>query len=176
MATQVKKFHRKKNHRELLLRNLVTSLFLYERITTTKEKAVATVMVAERVISKAKLGSLESTRFVYDYLLDKNAARKLLKVILPRLKEKNSGYFNQYQLGNRLGDGSPSRIVQFFDYKPVIKPKEISAEDQEQIEKPKSKVDQNRAKKLEKLTKDQIKGEVKTIVRKKGERRISNEK
>ncbi len=176
MLNQTKKFHRKKNHREMLFRNLATSLFLYEKIITNKTKARALVSTAEKVINKAKSDRLINTRFVYDYLLDKNAAKKLFRVILPRLKDKTSGYFNRYDVGTFLGDGSPKTIVQFYDYKPVEKPKEIASEEATEPQKPVTKKDLNRAKKLEKLTKDQTRGEVKTIVRKKGERRISNEK
>jgi len=169
----LKKLHRKKSNREMLFRNQVTSLILYERITTTKTKAKITKALTENIITKAKSGALVDKRFVYDYLCDKKAARKLFVEILPRMADRNSGYLRNISLDTRLGDGAEVQILEFVDYKPVVKPK-VATEILEEAEPTKAQV--KHEKKLEKLTKDQIKGEVKTIVRKKGERRISNEK
>jgi large subunit ribosomal protein L17 len=169
----LKKLHRKKSNRELLFRNQVTSLLLYEKITTTKTKAKITKALTEKIITKAKTGTLNDKRFVYDYLCDKKAAEKLFKEILPRMSDRKSGYLRNISLDTRLGDGAEVQILQFIDYKPVVKPKAI-AEVSEEVEPTKAQV--KHEKKIEKLTKDQTKGEVTTIVRKKGERRISNEK
>lgn len=169
----LKKLSRKKSNRELLFRNQVTSLLLYEKIITTKTKAKITKALAENIITKAKSGTLVNKRFVYDYLCDKKAARKLFVEIIPRMADRDSGYLRNISIGERLGDGAEIQVLQFIDYKPIIKPK-VAPEVLEEVAPTKAQVKHD--KKIEKLTRDQIKGEVKTIVRKKGERRISNEK
>lgn len=169
-----KKLSRKKSNRELLFRNQVTSLLLYERITTTKTKAKIAKTLTEKIITRAKKNTLCDTRYVYDYLCDKKAAQKLFREIIPRFKDLNSGYIRNFSIGSRLGDGAPEQIVEFIDYKPIIKPKDLPEATEEKPVLTKTQIKKD--KKMENLTKDQIKGEVKTIVRKKGERRISNEK
>lgn len=168
-----KKLHRKKNHRELLLRNQVTSLFLYEKIDTSTTKAKITKSLAEKLVNKAKIDDLSHRREVISYLLDKNAVKKLYQVILPRINDRKSGYFKTFRIGRKIGDGSEIMRLQFIDYKPIEKPKDVPTEE---LEKPTTKAEIKREKRISKLSKDQTRGEVTTIVRKKGERRISGEK
>lgn len=169
-----KKLSRKKANREMLLRNQVTSILLYERIKTTLAKAKVTKGIADRIINKAKDGTLGSRRYIHGYLLDDLAVKKLYDELVPRLKDRSSGYFRHYLLGNRIGDGARSVFLEIVDYKPVAKPTQTVAESEEK--EPTTRLERRQAKKAERLTKDQVKSEVTTIVRKKGERRISNEK
>lgn len=168
-----RKLHRKKDNREMLIRNQVTSLLLYERIKTTLSKAKVTKSIADKIINKAKDGSIKSRRFVHGFLLDDLAVKKLYNELVPRLKDRSSGYFRHYLLENRLGDGALAVYLEIVDYKPVAKPTQAA---EPEVEKPITRFERRKAKKTERLTKDQVKGEVTTIVRKKGERRISNEK
>lgn len=172
---QLTKLHRNKNHREMMLRNQVTSLLLYEKITSTKVKVSQVKSMADKIITLAKENTLVSKRKIFSYLLDKNAAKKLYAEILPRVESKNSGYFTTFKVSQRLGDNAEMVVIQLFDYKPIEKPK--STEEEVETESTKlSRLEAKQQKKIEKLSKDQLKGEVKTIVRKKGERRISGEK
>ena len=45
----------KESHRKSLHRNMAISLFRYERITTTKSKALAVKRTVEKMITKAKV-------------------------------------------------------------------------------------------------------------------------
>lgn len=169
----IKKLHRKKANREMLLRNQVTSVLMYERIKTTLPKAKITKSLAEKIINLAKEGSLEGRRFVRGYLLDDLAVKKLYNELIPRLKERSSGYFRHFLLGNRIGDGARVVYLEIIDYKPVVKP---TKDTEPETEKLATRFEKRQAKREERLTKDQVKSDVTTVVRKKGERRISNEK
>ena len=53
---------RKKGPREALLRNLATSIVLFEKVKTTKAKAKAVRPLVERMITAGKRGGLVSRR------------------------------------------------------------------------------------------------------------------
>ena len=57
-----RKLGRTSSHKEAMLRNMVTSLFKHEKITTTDTKAKELRRVAEKMISLGKDGSLHARR------------------------------------------------------------------------------------------------------------------
>lgn len=95
------------NHRQSLLRNLATSLILYEEIITTKAKAKKVKAVIEHLISRCRKNNLASRRWLLGFLLDKKAVKKVFEVIIPRYQKINSGYVLSYKLAPRLGDSAP---------------------------------------------------------------------
>lgn len=104
---------RKKDYRQSLLRNLATSLILYEEIRTTKAKAREVKSIVERLISRAKKdkSSLTSRRYFLGYFYDKNATKKMLEVIVPRFNKINSGFVRIIPVGSRLGDNAQMVII-----------------------------------------------------------------
>lgn len=102
-----KKLGRKKEHRERTLRNLATSLVLYEKLVTTAAKAKAVTPIVERLISKAKGGSLAARREAKSLLFDPNAVAKLFEDMAKRQGDRSSGFVRQTKLGSRPGDGAP---------------------------------------------------------------------
>jgi large subunit ribosomal protein L17 len=59
---------RKSSHREALLRNLVTSLFKHETISTTWHKAKEAQRLAEKVVTLAKKNTEASRRRLHQIL------------------------------------------------------------------------------------------------------------
>ena len=57
-------------HRRAMLRNMVTSLFRFERITTTKAKAKEARRKAEKLVTRAKVDSVHNRREVAKYIAD----------------------------------------------------------------------------------------------------------
>lgn len=102
---------RKDNHRKSLLRNLITSLILYEEIKTTKAKAKEIRPIIENLINKAKRNDIVTQRKLLGYLYDKNATKKVFEVLIPRYKEIKSGFIKIYQLKQRLGDSADIVII-----------------------------------------------------------------
>lgn len=118
---------RKKAYRTSMLRNLATSLILYEKIVTTTAKAKATKAIAEHLISIAKKNDLSGRRRLLAYLFDKNAAKKMFEELAPRYKTVSSGFIRSYKLAPRLGDGAAMTMLQL---KPVKAAKKEEIEDE----------------------------------------------
>ena len=104
-------------HRKALHRNMVTSLFRYERIKTTRTKALAVRRTAERLITRAKVDSVHNRRIASSRLFDEGIVAKLFTVIGPRMKERPGGYTRILKLGQRLGDAAEVVILELVDYK-----------------------------------------------------------
>jgi large subunit ribosomal protein L17 len=108
---------RRSAHRKALHRNMVTSLFHYERITTTKAKALAVRRTAEKIITRAKEDSVHNRRLISARLFDEGILNKLFTVIGPRMKDRPGGYTRVLKLGERYGDGAEMVILELVDYK-----------------------------------------------------------
>jgi len=97
---------RKKGPRELMLRNLTSSIILYEKVTTTTAKAKVARSMVEKVITEAKKGGLTSRRQLLKLLPVKNAVTKAIDELGPRYKERQSGFTRLTKIGSRKGDGA----------------------------------------------------------------------
>lgn len=109
-----RKFGRKKANREHMMRNLVTSLILYERITTTEPKAKELKKAFDRLMTIAKKDDLTAHRQILGYVFDTNAAKKIKEVLVPRFTSRTSGFTKSYRAGIRLGDAAPMMIVELI--------------------------------------------------------------
>ena len=99
-----RKLSRTASHRRAVLRNLVTSLFQYERIQTTVAKAKESRRLAERLITFAKRGDVAARRRVDTYIMRPDVTRKLFTTIAPWYAERQGGYTRIIRIGRRLGD------------------------------------------------------------------------
>ena len=104
-------------HRKALRRNMVTSLFRYERIRTTKTKALAIRQSAEKLITRAKVDSVHNRRIVSARLFDEGIVAKLFTNIALRMKDRPGGYTRIIKLGERPGDASEIVILELVDFK-----------------------------------------------------------
>ncbi len=109
------------SHRGALLKNLALSLYKYESIVTTVEKAKALRPFAEKLITKAKNDTVASRRLVFSKLRDKKVVSKLFEDIAKRYINRNGGYTRIYKLGNRAGDGSEMAMIELVEEKLVEK-------------------------------------------------------
>jgi large subunit ribosomal protein L17 len=97
---------RKKAPRELMLRNLASSVIMYEKVTTTKAKAKAIRTLVERCITISKKGDLASRRRLISVLPQKLAVQKAMDVLADRYKDREGGYTRITKLDTRQGDGA----------------------------------------------------------------------
>ena len=104
-------------HRRAMTRNMVTSFFRYERITTTEAKAKEVRKAAEKLITRAKVDSVHNRRTVAKFIADEKILNKLFTEIGPRMKERNGGYTRILKLGFRQGDAADTVIFELVDYK-----------------------------------------------------------
>ncbi len=107
-----RKLSRNTSHRRALLRNLVTSLLLEERIETTVAKAKAARSVAEEVISLGKRGDLHARRQAAAYCLSAVAVKRLFEEIAPRYSTRRGGYTRLTHTGWRKGDGADTAVLE----------------------------------------------------------------
>lgn len=105
------------SHRRAMHRNMVTSLFKYERVTTTRAKALEVRRTAEKLITRSKVDTVHNRRQAAKYVQDKAILAKLFTEIGPRMKERAGGYTRVLKLGFRQGDAAEVAILELVDYK-----------------------------------------------------------
>ncbi|KAH7911960.1 ribosomal protein L17 [Hygrophoropsis aurantiaca] len=110
-----RKFSRTSSHRNLMLRNLVSSLFEHEQIKTTLAKAKDTARLAEKIITLGKKGNETSYRRAQGFLLQPATLPKLFTTLAQRYSERPGGYTRIHRLGNRTGDNAPLAMVELVD-------------------------------------------------------------
>jgi large subunit ribosomal protein L17 len=108
------KLGRNTSHRRSLLRNLVTSLILEERIETTVPKAKAMRPRVEKMITLGKRGDLAARRQAHAYLMTSAAVDKLFETIGPRFGDREGGFLRIVRLGWRKGDGADKVFVELL--------------------------------------------------------------
>ena len=108
------KLGRNTAHRRSLLRNLVTSLILEERVETTVPKAKAMRPQVEKMITLGKRGDLSARRQALAYLMTSAAVDKLFDTIGPRFGDRQGGYLRIVRLGWRKGDGADKVFVELL--------------------------------------------------------------
>jgi len=107
-----RKLGRTSAHREALLRNLTTSLLLYEKIITTVAKAKELRKMVERMITLAKRQDLHARRQAAEVIQDERVLKKLFETIRARYQERNGGYTRITKLDYRVGDGAPLAAIE----------------------------------------------------------------
>ncbi len=105
----------KSSHRKALHRNMATSLFRYERITTTKAKALAVRRTVEKMITRAKVDSVHNRRIIAKDIKDKEILAKLFTEIAPRYANRPGGYTRVLKLGWRQGDAAETVILELVE-------------------------------------------------------------
>jgi len=101
------KLNRDSQARLALMKNLVYALIQHESIVTTKIKAKAVTPIFEKMITRAKVDSVQNRRMVQAYIQENDLVKKLFTVIAPLYKEVKGGYTKLTLIGNRRGDNAP---------------------------------------------------------------------
>jgi len=111
---KVAKLGRTKSHREAMLKNLATSVILYEKIKTIPQKAKAVRSLIERYINIGKSKENYQIKRLYDFFPNPNAAKKIISDIAPAVENKKSGFVRIIQTKNRAGDNAPQVILELM--------------------------------------------------------------
>ena len=109
------KLGRTGQHRNAMLANLVCSLIMERRITTTLAKAKAARPVAEKMVTLGKSGSIHHRRLAVARLHQEDAVRILFNEIAPTQKERQGGYTRIIRLNQRRGDAAQLAILEWVD-------------------------------------------------------------
>src|ERR1700687_1900181 len=108
------KLGRNTAHRRSLLRNLVTSVIVEERVETTVPKAKDARPLVEKMITLGKRGDLAARRLAAAYLMTNDVVVKLFDTIGPRFGDRNGGYLRIVRTGWRKGDGADTAFVELI--------------------------------------------------------------
>ncbi|PYX35520.1 MAG: 50S ribosomal protein L17 [Acidobacteria bacterium] len=114
------KLGRNTAHRRSLLRNLVTSLIVEERIETTVPKAKAMRPHVEKMITLGKRGDLAARRLAASYLMTDDSVVKLFDTIAPRFGDRNGGYLRIVRTAWQKGDGAEKAFVELLGSEKVL--------------------------------------------------------
>ncbi|MCF6265199.1 MAG: 50S ribosomal protein L17 [Desulfuromusa sp.] len=106
---------RKPDHRQHMMKNMVTSFFENERITTTVTRAKELRKLVDKMITLGKRGDLHARRQALRVINDQKVVAKLFEMISPRYSQRPGGYTRIIKLENRQGDNAPMAIIELVE-------------------------------------------------------------
>ncbi len=110
-----RKLGRASDHRRAMLRNLVRSLLIHERIETTVPRAKEARRLAERLITLGKHDTLHNRRQARAFLNDESLVKHLFEAIAPRYRERQGGYTRIVRVGIRRGDSVETAVLELVE-------------------------------------------------------------
>lgn len=127
------KLGRTSEHRNAMLANLVSSLIIHKRVTTTLAKAKAARSVADKMVTLGKKGTIHARRLAAGRLhyqgksltqskeerkkwrANNDVVHILFDQIAPVFKDRKGGYTRVVQIGERRGDVAKMAILEFVE-------------------------------------------------------------
>ena len=149
------KLGRNTSHRRALLRNLVTSVILEDRVETTLTKAKAVRPLVEKMITLGKKGDLHSRRQALSYMMTAKSVDRLFDTVAPRYKDRQGGYLRIVRTGFQQGDGAEKAFIELLGAEKQL---EVKRQKRDEI---KAKKRADLEKHLEESKKEEPKEEVK---------------
>jgi large subunit ribosomal protein L17 len=108
------KLGRNTSHRRAVLRNLVTSVILMDRIETTLTKCKASQPLVEKMITLGKRGTVHARRQALAYLMTPESVDRLFATVAPRYSDRNGGYTRITRSGARQGDAAEMGYIELL--------------------------------------------------------------
>src|SRR6201985_1149652 len=108
------KLGRNTSHRRALLRNLVTSVIVEDRVETTVAKAKAVRPHVEKMITLGKKGDVHSRRQALAFLQTREAGTRLFDTVAPRYGDRTGGYLRIVRTGFQKGDGAEKAFIELL--------------------------------------------------------------
>jgi large subunit ribosomal protein L17 len=108
------KLGRNTSHRRALLRNLVTSVIVEDRVETTVAKAKAVRPHVEKMITLGKKGDLHARRQALSFLRTDDAVKRLFDTVAPRYGDRQGGYLRIVRTGFQQGDGAEKAFIELL--------------------------------------------------------------
>src|SRR5271157_634568 len=134
------KLGRNTSHRRALLRNLVTSVIVEDRVETTVAKAKAVRPHIEKMITLGKKGDLHSRRQALSFLQTDKAVSRLFDEVAKRYSDRQGGYLRIVRTGFQQGDGAEKAFIELLGAEKQLdlkrqKREEIRAKKRAELEK-----------------------------------------
>jgi len=115
-----RKLGRPTAHRLSMLRGLVTAVLEKGKITTTATRAQETAILAEKMITLGKKGTVAARRQAMRFITKEDVVKKLFGEIAPAFAERSGGYTRMTLLGPRRGDAAEMAMLEVLDEKTEI--------------------------------------------------------
>ena len=103
------------SHHRLMMSNLASALFWDGRIETTLSRAKVLRPYAEKLITKARKGTLHDRRIILRHIEDTEVVTRLFDEVAPRYEDRPGGYTRILKLGPRRGDGAEMAIIELVE-------------------------------------------------------------
>jgi large subunit ribosomal protein L17 len=97
-----------------MLRNLVTSIILNDRVETTITKCKASRPIVEKMITLGKNGSVHARRQALAYMMTPESVDRLFSVVAPRYGSRPGGYLRIVRTGARKGDAAEMAYIELL--------------------------------------------------------------
>jgi len=110
-----RKLRRTSEQKLALMRNLASSLIESGALETTEAKAKELRPFVEKLITKAKTGTLHSRRLAVRHIQKRETADKLFREIGPRFAKRPGGYTRILKTGHRKGDGAEMARIELVE-------------------------------------------------------------
>jgi large subunit ribosomal protein L17 len=108
------KLGRNTSHRRAMLRNLVTSIILNDRVETTITKCKASRPIVEKMITLGKKGDVHARRQALAYLMTDEAVARLFTTVAPRYGSRPGGYLRIVRTYARKGDAAEMAVIELL--------------------------------------------------------------
>lgn len=110
-----RKFGRNKGSRKALLVGLIKALIKEEKIMTTLPKAKDLRPLVEKIITKGRVNSIHTKRYLFSILREDVLVDKVINTLSPKFLNRNGGYTRIVKCGFRSGDCAPMASIMFVD-------------------------------------------------------------
>lgn len=110
-----RKLGRTSEHRNAMLRGMVTLLLENGQVKTTLTRAKEVRSVAEKMITLGKKDTLASRRAALAYITKEDVVSKLFSEIAPKYADRNGGYTQIFKMGARRGDAAEMALIKLVD-------------------------------------------------------------
>ena len=107
-----RKLGRPSDHRNAMLRGMVTYLLENGKIETTVTRAKEVRSMTEKMITLGKEDTLHNKRQALAYITKRDVVNKLFAEISPKYKDVNGGYCRIIKTGPRRGDAAEMCIIE----------------------------------------------------------------
>ena len=108
------KLGRNTSHRRAMLRNLVTSVLVEDRVETTITKCKAVRPIVEKMITLGKRGTVHARRQAAAYLMTPESVDRLFATVAPRYGDRQGGYLRITRTGARKGDAAEMAFIELL--------------------------------------------------------------
>ena len=106
---------RTSEHRNAMLRGLVTYLLENGSMETTLARAKEVRSMAEKMITLGKKNTLASRRAALAYITKEDVVTKLFNEIAPKYENRNGGYTQIFKMGPRRGDATEMALIKLIE-------------------------------------------------------------